>query len=65
MENSGKIAINFISSKPDSDDTLTMRARSDNIEIMTGSETNEIIEELLKSLRQRYQKKIRRINDKK
>ena len=32
-----------------------MRTRSDNIEIMMGSETNEIIEELLESLLQRYQ----------
>ena len=32
-----------------------MHAKSDNVEIMTGSETNEIIEELFKSLLQRYQ----------
>ena len=38
--------INFISSKPDSDETRTMRPKSDNIEIMIGSETDEIIEEL-------------------
>ena len=37
------IAINFISSK-DSDETHTMHAKSDNVEIMMGSETNEIIE---------------------
>ena len=48
--------INFISSKPDSDDTHTMRANSDNIEIIIGSETDEVIEELLKSFLQRYQK---------
>ena len=32
-----------------------MRTKSDNIEIMIGSETDEIIEELFKSLLQRYQ----------
>ena len=37
------IAINFISSK-DSDETHTMHAKSDNVEIMMGSEANEIIE---------------------
>ena len=47
-------AINFISSK-DSDETRTMHAKSDNVEIMIGSEANEIIEELFKSLLQRYQ----------
>ena len=59
MENSVNniaIAINFISSKPDSDETRTIHARSDNIEIMIGSETNEIMENLFKSLLQRYQK---------
>ena len=46
--------INFISCK-DSDETRTMHAKSDNIEIMIGSETDEIIKELFKSLLQRYQ----------
>ena len=46
--------INFIYSK-DFDETRTMRAKSNNVEIMMGSETNEIIEELLKSFLQRYQ----------
>ena len=32
-----------------------MHTKSDNIEIMMGSETNEITEELFKSLLQRYQ----------
>ena len=50
-------AINFISSK-DSDETRTMHAKNDNVEIMMGSETNEIIEELFKSFLQRYQKGI-------
>ena len=46
--------INFIYSK-DFDETRTMPAKSNNVEIMMGSETNEIIEELLKSFLQRYQ----------
>ena len=41
-----KIKINFISSK-DSNKTRTMHSKSDNIEIIQGSETDEIIEELL------------------
>ena len=47
-------AINLISSK-DSDETRTTHAKSDNVEIMMGSETNEIIEELFKSFLQKYQ----------
>ena len=49
------MAINFISSKPDSDETRTMHTKSDNIEIMMGSETDEIIEGLFESLLERYQ----------
>ena len=48
------IAISYISSK-DSDDTRIMRYKSDNIEIMMGSETGETIEELFESLLQEYQ----------
>ena len=48
--------VNFISSLPDSDVTRIMHPTSDNIEIMMGSKTDEIIEELFKSLQQRYQK---------
>ena len=48
------MAINFISSK-DFDETRTMHTKSDNIEIMMGSETDEIIEEIFQSLLQRYQ----------
>ena len=48
------MAINFVSSK-DSDETSTMHAKSDNVAIMTSSETNRIIEELFKSFLQRYQ----------
>ena len=49
------MAINFISSKPDFDETRTMRIKSNNVEIMMGSETDEIIEGLFRSLLQRYQ----------
>ena len=49
------MTINFISFKEYFDETRTMHAKSDNIEIMMRSETNEIIEELFKSLLQRYQ----------
>ena len=47
--------INFISSKPDSDKKCTVHAKSGNIEFMLGSETDENIEELFKSLLQKYQ----------
>ena len=49
------MTINFISSK-DFGETRTMNSKSDNIEIIIVSETDEIIEELFKSLLQRYQK---------
>ena len=51
------MAINFISSKK-SDETLTMHVKSNNVEIMMGSETNEIIEELFKSFLQKYQERL-------
>ena len=46
--------INFISSG-DSDETLSMLTKSDDIEIIMGSETDDIIEELCKSFLQKYQ----------
>ena len=49
------MAINFISSKPDSDETRIMYIKSIHTEIMIGSDTNEVIEELFKSLSDRYQ----------
>ena len=52
-----KMAINFISSK-DSDETRTMYTKSNNVEIMMGSETDEVIEELFESLLQLYQKNL-------
>ena len=50
--------INFSSLKPDSNETRTMYTKSDNIEIMIGSDTNEVIEDLFKSLLQRYQENL-------
>ena len=47
--------INFISSK-NSNDTGDMHSKSDNVEIMMGVDTNEIIKNLFNSLLQRYQK---------
>ena len=46
------MAINFISSK-DSDETRTMHKKSNHVEIMIGSETNEIIEDLFESFLQK------------
>ena len=46
--------INFTSLKPDSDETRIMHTKSDNTEIMIGSDTNEVIKELFKSFLQRY-----------
>ena len=50
------MAINFISSK-DSDETRTriMHTKSNNVEIMMGSETDEVIETLFESFFQKYQ----------
>ena len=45
------MAINFISSK-DSNETRIMHTKSNNVEIMVGSETNEII---IESFLQKYQ----------
>ena len=51
-----KMSINFTSSKDDSDEICIMSTKSDNIEIIMGSETDEIIEELFESLLQNHQK---------
>ena len=48
------MSINFISSK-DSHETRNMHTKSDNIEIMMGSETDDIIDELFKSILKKYQ----------
>ena len=50
------MAINFISSKPVSDEIpCTMRTKSDDIEVMIGSEADEIIEGFFESLLEKYQ----------
>ena len=48
------MAINFISSK-DSDETRTTHAKSNNVEIMMDSDTDEVIEDLFDFFLQKYQ----------
>ena len=48
--------INIISSKPYSDETCTMHTKSNNVEIMMGSETEEVIKEIFEFLLKRYKK---------
>ena len=48
------MTINFISFK-DSDETGTMHAKSNNVENMIGSVTDEIIKDLFESFLQKYQ----------
>ena len=43
------MTINFISSK-DSDEIRTMHTKSNNMQIMMGNETHEVVEKLFKSL---------------
>ena len=50
--------INFISLRQGSDETRVMHTRSNNEEFMNGSDTDEIIKELFKSLLQRYQENL-------
>ena len=59
------MAINFVSSK-DSDETRTIHTKSNNVEIMIGSETDEIIEDLLsKIFFAKISRRVRRINERK
>ena len=51
------MSINLISSK-DSDENRNMHKKSDNIEIMTGRGTVNIIDELFKSILQKYKKEL-------
>ena len=46
--------INFVSSKV-SDEICITHTKSDNIDILISSETNEIVKELFKSILQKYQ----------
>ena len=58
------MAINFISSK-DFYEIRTMHTKSNNLETMMGSETDEIIEELFKSFFAKISRRIKRINERK
>ena len=53
--------INFTSLKPDFDETRIMHTKSDNTEIMIGSDTNEVIKELFnrfcRDIKKVYKKK--------
>ena len=51
------MANKFISSK-DSDETRTVHTKSNNVEIMVGIETNEIIIDLFESFLQKYQEEL-------
>ena len=55
--------INFLSLKPDSNETRIMHTKSDNKEIMVGSDTSDVIKELFKSYLQRYQDFFTRKNE--
>ena len=50
--------INFISLKPGSDETRVMYTRGDNEEFMSGSDTDEVIKLLFRSLLQKYQENL-------
>ena len=50
--------INFISLRPDSDETHVMHTKSINEEFMNGSDIDELIKELFKSFLQRYQENL-------
>ena len=50
--------IKFISLRPDSNETPVMHTRSNNEEFMNGSDTDEIIKKLFKSILQRYQENL-------
>ena len=52
--------ISFISLKPGSDETRVMHTKSDNEEIMNGSDTDEIIEGLFESLLQKYEENLQK-----
>ena len=49
------IRTDFISSKGDNDEQRVMHSESDNIEIMINDEADKVIEELFKSLQNKYQ----------
>ena len=55
--------INFTSLKTDSNQTRIMHTKSDNEEIMIGSDTNDVIKELFKSFLQRQQEGLQEKNE--
>ena len=55
------ITIIFISSKGDNDEELVMHSKGDNIEVMINDEADEVIEELFKSLLNRYQHNLEKL----
>ena len=55
--------INFISLRPGSDESRVMHTRSNNEEFMNGSDMDEIIIELFKSILQRYQENVQEKNE--
>ena len=58
-----QLTVEINSIKQDSNETHIMHTKSDNAEIMIGSDTNEVIEDLFKSLLQRYQEKLEEKNE--
>ena len=52
------MAINFISSKPEPDETRIMHTKSNNTETMIGIDTNEVTEEFFKSPLEKYQENL-------
>ena len=55
--------INFISLRPSSDEARVMHTRSNKEEFMSGSDMDEIIKELFKSILQRYQEDLQEKNE--
>ena len=55
MENPVKITINFISSKYDNNEERVMHSKSDNPKVIINDEADEVMKELLESLKKRYQ----------
>ena len=55
------VANNFISPKDDNDEEQVKYSKSDNIEIMINDRADEVIKELFKSLKDRYQNNLNRL----
>ena len=52
------LEINFVSSKPDSDETRIMYTKINTIEIIIGSDKNDVINDLFKSILRRYKENL-------